>query len=664
MTKNILYIFDEQSHVQRLLDSFEASQSIIFIVPLTANEDKIFQVEQALQSVAKGRFKRAAFANYLDKKAFEIKDDFVRFIADFPRRQVGTKDLKGYFKYPFAKFSIWWFSLISEKNTLKSDSFHNLVKLLTLQELCEKYKCRKVYLDIKDAKLTGAIKDNASALGVSCKDLKGHRKVAESECIFKTAIFALKYFLVVLGRSFLARCYMGNLSKRKRFLQQCKYLLITYFPYLDEQKLKEVKFVNEYYAPLQRALERKYQHAFAWLAMTVGSSKNNWRKNLVLGRRINENAEPFMFCEEWVGFIDCLKTFLFYVYFSIKYFFCHKWISKNFSYHNLGLNLKIWKLFRDDWHKSFCGYALIEGIIYHFIFKNVFRYLGEGAKVMYFAEMHCWEKALNIASSENGKIKTVGIQHTIVPLRLLMYFYDQMELKDGDYIQTMPKPDYLACTGEIPAKLLINSGWNKERVFPWGALRFQHFRQHLKHTVSWEMRRNRVIIALSIVPEQSAEMLIYTHQAFKATTGLEVFIKSHPDLPLKRLIRTFGIEFDKAPFTFCNTPLQVLLRDAKAVIVSASSASLEAIACGCPVIIPRMANFVDMDPLSGLSDLPIYVESPSEMRNVVEKILSGKESPLSEDQCRELILNYCDLPDSDDDFLRKLEEVNGLVKDT
>lgn len=657
MKKNILYIFDQCLTLPRLLDSSNLQQSRVLLVPLTTNEETISKVEVAFRSAAKVEFTKIPFVTNFNKKAFEIRDDFIRFIADFSRCKVDGKNLKEYFKYPSANFSTWWFSLVAEKNTLKNDSFHSLVKLLTLKELCEEYKCREVWLDIADEELTGAIKDNADSLGISCRDLNGHKNVSEFMSIFGAVIFALKYFLVQFARSILAKCYMAGLSGRKKILKECQYLLVTYFPYFDEQKLKEGKFVNKYYEPLQRALEQKCKDSFAWLAMTVGNSKYNWRENLAFCRHINKCGNPFMFCEEWLGALDWFKVFLLYIYFSIKYSFLFFWLPRNFKYPEGNLN--IWRLFRDEWHSSFCGYVLIEGIIYYLIFKNVFNRLPDGAKVLYFAEMHSWEKALTAASSRSGKIKTVGIQHTIVPLMLLMYFNDRTELEDGDYIQTMPKPDYLACVGEIPAGLFRDAGWRKDRVFSWGTLRFQHFKHQLKHMVSWENRKSRVIIALSIMPEKSAETLLYIYQAFKNSTGFEVFIKGHPDFPIKKLTRVLGIEFNEPIFTFSDFSLEVLLRDAKAVVVTGSSASLEAIACGCSVIIPRLVNFIDMDPVSGISDLPIYVESPSELRDIVEKILIGKEPPFSISQCRDFILNYCNLLSSDEDFLKELEKASG-----
>lgn len=656
MKKNILYIFDQQSIPQKILNSPRLDQSRILVTPLTADEEKISQVEQTLRSAAHLEFRTIPFVANFNRKGYETKDGFVKFIADFSRRNCGGgENLKEYFKFPFSNFSTWWFSLIAEKNTLKTDSFHTLVILLTLKDLFRDYDCREVWIDIADFELAAAIKDNAGCLKIFCRNLSKGKGKSELEGIFTALTFALKYFLVFLGRSIFTKCYMFGLSGRKEALKKCKYLLVTYFPNFDELQLKQGRFVNKYYGPLQRAIEQKYRQGFAWLAITVANDKYSWSESRALGRRINESGNQFIFSEEWLGAFDWLKVSLLFVYFSIKYFLRIPWLLKNFIYPEGGLN--IWRLFKGDWHNSFCGYSLIEGLLYYQIFRNVSKHLAQRANVIYFAEMHCWEKALNIALGMNGKIKTVGIQHTIVPLMLLGYFHDRAELDDGDYIQTLPRPNYLACAGETTAKLFRDTGWKKDRVFSWGALRFQHFQHHLKHTVSWEKRKNRVVIALSILPEESKEILLYVHQAFKAAAGFEIFIKSHPNLPIEELTHRLGLEFNQPTFTICSIPLEELLPDAKAVIVTVSSASLAAIACGCPVIIPRLPGIIDMNPLSGLSQLPIYVESPRQMRDVVEKILRKKEFPLSISQCRDFIFNYCNLLDSDDDFLRKLEQL-------
>ncbi len=653
MKKTTIYIFDEFSDIRRVLKPLSSGCGKILMLPLTVDEDRICRTEEALRKLEPAEIARIPFAAHFNKKAFEVKDDFVKFIADFSRHDIGGRSLKRYFKYPFRDFSIWWFSLIAEKNTLKTDSFHNLVKLLTFKDLCKEYGCQEILMDISDSKMAEAIKDNAGAMDVSCVDLNYPKEPPEFLKILSTIMPALGYLLIFMIRSVFAKCRMPAFGNRREFLGKCKFLLVTYFPYFDEEKLKEKEFINRYYEPLQKALEKRNNGSFAWLAMTLANGKYSWNKNLAFGRRINANKSNFTFIEECAGFIDYMLVFLLYGCFSIKYFFFLPKLSRSFIYPESNLN--IWRLFAKDWHDSFCGQILMEGLLYRRIFKNVFKYLDNEAKVIYLAEMHCWEKALNIASMENRRIKTIGIQHTIVPLLALMYFNDRSELKEGDYIDTMPRPDILACAGNIPAKIFIDSGWEENRVFSWVALRFQDFKRYFRHMSSWEDRKKKIVIALSIVPEVSREILTYVHQAFEPIAGVDVIIRSHPNLRVERLIRELGLEFKNPPFSISDLPLETLLRDAMAVIVADSSVSLEAIACGCPVIIPRLINFVDMNPMTGLTDLPFYVESPLEMRDVTERILKEKKPPFSYEKGRNFILNYCGFADSNEELLKRLE---------
>jgi surface carbohydrate biosynthesis protein (TIGR04326 family) len=277
--------------------------------------------------------------------------------------------------------------------------------------------------------------------------------------------------------------------------------------------------------------------------------------------------------------------------------------------------------------------------------------------ILYFSEMHAWEKALNIAADENGINKVIGYQHANIPLLLTMYFNSKNELKLGGNIQNVPKPNYLACVGQVAARLFKDSGWADDKVFVWGAIRFQRLVQCLKSTISWDIRKNNVVVALSINPNESKEVLRYVHKAFSNQKDYMVFIKSHPASPVQPVLESENLVFDNTIFDFVDTPLPELFSTAKSTIVTESSASLESIANMCPIVVPHLATVVDMNPFSGISDIPFYVNSPHELKCVVDEIMSAKESPLNYDECRKFIESYFEFLDTDDEYLERLENL-------
>ena len=106
--------------------------------------------------------------------------------------------------------------------------------------------------------------------------------------------------------------------------------------------------------------------------------------------------------------------------------------------------------------------------------------------------------------------------------------------------------------------------------------------------------------------------------------------------------------------------LDKILPQVKAMIVTSSSAALEGIASGCPVIVPMLSSTINMSPLSGVSDLGVYAESPEKLRSLVDDITNRDESPISYDRCKEFIENYFRFPDSNNELIETIEKFSGV----
>ncbi len=657
MPENILYIFDNVLGSKEYVKKFGENKKI-FICPLTTNEDYISSTVHEIEIMqGKKEIIKVPFLHYFNERAFSEKDNYIKFIYEFGNLFISkNRNLKDYFKCPFESFSVWWFSLIAEKNTLKTNSYHKLVKLLTVLDVRQRYYCNEVWLNINDSQLTCSIINNLKKKGVTCNDLRINKKKSEIVFFLSNFVKAWGYFLRTFARVVFLKLYMSGLNSRKKILRNSKYLLLSYFPLVNKKDVENKKFINKYYEPLQKAMEYKYKNQFVWLAMVVPLGGFKWVESVDLGRKVNKWGNSLFFCEEFLRIVDFFIVLLQYTYLSIKFFLKLSYVSMKFKY--LG-NINIWMIFRKNWYDSFSGWVLIEGLIYYRIFNRLFHQLKKDIAITYLAENHAWEKALNIAGHKRKNSKIIGIQHTHVPLLLLNYFSYKEELKEGGDIQTMPKPDYLACVGHIPAKFFKDMGWDKKRVFVLGNIRFQHYRYLLKHRVVWKERKNRIIIALSIDPKESKEVLLYAYQAFRDKPNYQILVKSHPLLNVFKLVKSLNIKMNKDIFKFVDTSLTRLLPLSKATVVAGSSAALESIASQCPVIIPHLLSTVDINPLSGITDLAIYAENSQGLRRTVDEIMTKQESPLLYKKCRDFIEYYCEFLKLDNEFLNRIERLKG-----
>jgi len=131
------------------------------------------------------------------------------------------------------------------------------------------------------------------------------------------------------------------LNLRKKILQNSKYLVVTYFPAMNKDIIKDKKFVNKYYKPLQNALEEKYKGQFSWLVIVAESEEFNYEENIFLGREINKWGNPLFFYEEWLNLFDFFLVTLAFLYISFRFFIKLPFIKNQFRFQDK----KIWGIF-------------------------------------------------------------------------------------------------------------------------------------------------------------------------------------------------------------------------------------------------------------------------------------------------------------------------------
>lgn len=656
MQDKLLYVFDETAAPEKAARycGMEGA-AVIYLCPITTSEKAVSSATAILTADGKREVRELPYLDRFHKLAFSERDKYIGFIRDFgamPR--FGGKSLREYFRCG-ASFSAWWLSLIAEKNTFKTDSYNSLIKFLVITSLAKENGCGRILLDIRSSALSRAVAANEGTGGYKCRNLNNAGVGNSILSLLKNFAKGIKSYLYLVYKFFTVTTRMKSTSRARQKMRGIRYIAITYFPFVDRDALRQNKFVNKYYAAIQPALEARYKDKFMWLALTLDIDGYDFRKSVELARQIKGWGYPLLLVEEALTIKDLLVIPWRYLRFASKFFIKAHRLAGEFKYTESGWNL--WEIFKDDWFSSFSGAVLMNGLAYHRLFENLSRSVEDGSTVIYLAENQGWEKAMNAVFREGKDLRTVGIIHTTAPLLYLPYFDFKDSLKTGpDDGLSMPAPDCLACSGNITWKLLVDSGWGSSRAFPYFAVRYQHLRDRLKEDISWVSRQDMILISLtSTTPNQVREMLLYINEAFKGREGYRVVIKEHYAYPLKSLLKRLNVELDEKVFYFSNENLDTLLRSAKAIVVSDSSVSLDSMAFACPVIIPRLSSVVDTNPLSRISDMPIYVNSPKELRDAVETIIRSKGSPVEPARCKGLVKDYFEMVNDGSDLLAEFE---------
>ncbi|MFH1772666.1 MAG: hypothetical protein ABH872_07615 [Candidatus Omnitrophota bacterium] len=651
----ILLILTNRDEASEILKNIaKAEPSFVYICPISYMAAKVSkEVKERLESL-KVSCETVDFLTLFNECAFDSKDVFIEFIHKAGNDEVvGKKNLKNYFKHPFSDFSLWWFSLISEKSPGKTDTFGDFCRALTIARLKKDLKCDNVWFSSPGI-LKESLMENKSSQGVSLRSIMRYFvSFISVSCIFlKEHLRAFNFFIKKMSHVLQASFYFKKRDLKS--LSDTNMILITMFPFIDRESLRRGKFVNKAYGVLQEAINNSHKLPHAWVAMYTAIYSSSWRNALKTAQRIKDIGERFFTLESFLNSKDFVKAA--FTYFIISF----KCLMNYFKYKSLfsfsqgdGDYLNLWPLFKRDFISSFSGKVLMQGLLFYRTFTNLISQMPEGSSIIYFSEMHVWEKALNIAARRRKDIKSIGIQHTIVPLLLLNYFNHPQDMNNYDFINSMPKPSSLGCVGDITRNMFLKSGWRNDELFVLGGFRMQRLLNY-RSALRDKAKRKQILVTLSIIPSENREIISMLHDALNDNNlGLKVILKGHPCCPVKSDVEAIGLYLNKDVFEISDVPLSEFIDSSMAIVVKESSCVFDALYNEVPVIVPYLYSTVDMCPLSGVGDSQVtYVNGHKQLYDVLSQIVLNGGCNTKPDF--ELLSRYLSLYEKSDRYYENL----------
>lgn len=639
----VILILKRSDNIHSLLDVIQKnSPKAIFLCPVEYGCDGlIMEIENFCKRDGQMRCQKLDFISEFNKNAFRYKDDFIAFIGQLSSKKVTAKsNLTSYFKCPFHDFSLWWFSLISERSPSKTRSYSFFIRILTILDFRDRLKVDKIWSSV-DPLMRILSRNNSSSVFLVNGDNLLRFFINDFKASLIEALKAFKFYCVLVKRT-LDMKFFHLKNKKDAKIFDSKLFLVTAFPYLDADALEKGKFVNKIYGVLPESIELSGQKRFSWIGMFVNVEPHTWRDALRFVAKLKKLNIQFQLLEEYLSFLSIFRLMFYHLIVCFRFFKALPSYSILFNYQREdNTSLDLWPIFKNDFISSLVGKTFLNGLYYYFLFSSVTAHMKEKSEIIHFCEMQAWEKALQIAIKEKLKHDSIGLQHTIVPLMLLSYFNHPTETEGDNFISKKPLPDKLACVGEITRIFFLDNGWNKSNVFTLGAFRFHNFNRREKIQTYSRERDNQVVVAFSISPHTNREMLRLIHDAFnKKNYSFKVLLKSHPCDPLEKTIKKIGLKFDSDVFVITQQPLHKIVPISKAMIVKDSSSIFEALINNIPVIVPQLYDTIDLCPLSGVSDLPLYVKNANELFTVTDEIVRNNHSCKDEQSVQSFINSY------------------------
>jgi len=649
-----LLVFDEYFIVEKLAKAFKKADEV-YLFSLTSRRQIIAAVNGRLNKIG-CNIHLIPSAKMINDSVESLRDQYMRFIADLPKRiRCKTKNLKEIFAID-QYASLWWLSLIAEKNPYKSDAFNRFAQLDAIVNIVKGENIKKVIFSADGEKLRVALREYSQLNSIEfnllpIKIIKRLRRcVREFQGMFYLKHTLLMFFFAI---RFFIRTW--KLQKKVAGLARTpstdnSLCIVTAYPYFDLSMAQKGIFKNSFCKHLQESLENNGQ-TITWILNYVPNNSMSFDESLNYAKQFIKNGYNIFFPDEFITIGIQIKAMLRMFINGLKFIKIEKDTRQAHAFR--GYNF--YSILKDDWYSSFVGHIGYFGILKYNIFKKIIRKFKSKA-CLYYCEMHAWEKALIFArNAVRSETILFGYQSGSVSRMLLNYFNHPSELLDHRRY-SMPLPEKIICNGQLPYNYMKESGWPSERLLVAEAIRYNHLKESLKAKV--RKKRNVILLAFSISPEENSSILNIAYESFKEIDNKEVWVKLHPFLNFRKLLELSGISEKSFPFIVKQGSIENFLPEARVVIVGQSGVALEALAFGCEIIIVNIPEWINMSPLKHVKSPMIKtVNSTDELKEAVVSIFREEDNPkLHAVETKKIINNFFYLK-QDSNFPEKFLEL-------
>jgi len=612
-----LVIFDRRADTEKLKEMIIAARpSRILLFPLTSEWRFINELKKFCNAQPGVKVRLIESARHIDGEVDLLRQRVSRWSAALGNRKIETKSLKDWFILSEGETSTWWFSLLSEKNPLKTDIFFNVAQLNAIDKVISSEKPDGCTFLISNNNLSRAIE--ALCRRQSVKLSPAHR--VKNENIFLDSFFkALRCLCVSVARAVAAKIVMGSVDGRLQKVDN-SILFASYFPLVDKEAAEKGILKNKYAGTLQEKLSQMEKNII-WLWMFIFIDGRGFKDALKLAATFAKNGEANFFLYEFMT-PGLLFRVLFLWLRQIRIFTA---INRKIEDRALSEGLTVDQgapLIRNLMIDSFTGWIGLEGIMFYELYKNLFSRLKGVSQCIYCSEMHAWEKGLNAAKQLKApEIRTIAFLHASVSRNYFHFFHSPEEIAPEKKPAFLPLPDIFACNGDVALNLMAGCGYPGMTKVE--AIRYLYLKPYLDNP-QFPAKENIVLISGAINRDETRTMISLFHEAFPRRDNFEVWIKSHPSLRCEEVLAELNISPEEAGYRIKDEPIKDLLKSARVAIVCGSTVALEAAALGCTVIVPVFADYMFLSPLGGFDKFYSKIYTPGELKELIYAVMKEK----------------------------------------
>lgn len=235
-----------------------------------------------------------------------------------------------------------------------------------------------------------------------------------------------------------------------------------------------------------------------------------------------------------------------------------------------------------------------------------------------FENMYCEKPQIMALRKYMPNVITIGFQHYISTYPLWLCQYCSLEEND-----IVPHPDIIVCNSKFTADIFERNGFNKEKIRIGPSLRYLNL---LKGQIKEDLRVEKcVFVVLTINPYAVLETICKLTDAFPDYEGIRFVLKLHPMMSENQLTSILANHKLPEHMTVVTNGFDHWLREISCAIIMVSTAPLELLLHGIPVIILGRETDFDMNALAWFPEFDKPVHTVKELRDSLLNILFSLE---------------------------------------
>ena len=581
---------------------------------------------------------------YLENHGERLKARYLAFIHELGEFQLEGKRIIDHLDLG-GEFSYWWMTHLAEKSPYKSPGIYDCLRIMAVEEILIDRSSTELVLYSTSDILAQAIR--ALCKGRNILFIWPRGQLPEKRWNWRSIYSALSFPLRgILSIRWVARKWpLRRLQKPVWSDGPGTMFFCSYFVHLDPDLSRQGHFYSRQWELLPKHIHDRGMRT-NWLQHFLFSQDvPDVQTGLRWMNAFNQNPTTqgsHAFLESYLTWRLVAKALRAWLWLNVK---ARKLRKFRHAFHPSGSNAWLWPFLRSDWLTSLVGPTAISNCLWVALFDAALKDMPKQRIGLYLFENQGWEMAFLHAWRKHGHGKIIGVQHATVPFWHLYYYEDVRTVTVASRC-TKPLPDLFAVNGKMARDVFKGQGYRDDQLYDVEALRYMNLVDaaakpslgSLRATDAGSQMLNRHLRILLLGDIMEASMGRFCRLVEDCRRmlpfGYKLTLKPHPGMLLKHTDLPSKCDVTNEALD------KIILNYDVVVATSSTSASIDAIFVGLPVIVVADGFGLNLSPLRNHSST-CFVTTPEEL---LQALIAAKTCGLDKFDGKDLFFVEKGLP--------------------